>query len=51
MRMVMILLIIMVIIMIIIMIGLILPRKITNPCLQSTSVREVHREIRWNTNK
>merc|ERR1719312_884104 len=31
--------------------GLILPRKITNPCLQSTSVREVHREIRWNTNK
>merc|ERR1711936_393329 len=31
--------------------GLILPRKITNPCLQSTSVREVHREIRWNSNK
>merc|ERR1719312_1867826 len=31
--------------------GLILPRKITNPCLQSTSVREVHRVIRWNTNK
>ena len=31
--------------------GLVLPRKISNPCLQSSSVREVHREIRWNSNK
>jgi len=31
--------------------GLILPRKITNPCLESLPVREIHREIRWNTDK
>ena len=31
--------------------GLILRRKITNPCMEAPSVREVHREIRWNSDK
>merc|ERR1712106_505738 len=31
--------------------GLILPRKISNPCIQSSAVRHVHSEIRWNSNK
>jgi len=31
--------------------GLILPRKVANPCLESSTVREVQREIRWNSNK
>merc|ERR1711892_797453 len=31
--------------------GLILPRKITNPCLESLPVREMQREIRWNSDK
>ena len=28
--------------------GLILPRKIQNPCLESRPVKEMHKEIRWN---
>eukprot|EP00092_Neocalanus_flemingeri_P026564 GFUD01028788.1.p1 GENE.GFUD01028788.1~~GFUD01028788.1.p1 ORF type:complete len:181 (+),score=55.10 GFUD01028788.1:39-545(+) len=31
--------------------GLILPRKITNPCLESLPVREMQREMRWNSDK
>merc|ERR1712241_947943 len=31
--------------------GLILPRKIVNPCIQSPFRRDLHREIRWNTDK
>ena len=28
--------------------GLIIPRKISNPCLSSPSVRDLNREIKWN---
>jgi len=28
--------------------GLILPKKISNPCLESLTVKNLHREIRWN---
>ena len=28
--------------------GLILPRKLQNPCMASTPVQDLHREIRWN---
>merc|ERR1712048_935762 len=31
--------------------GLILPRKIVNPCIQSPFRRDLNREIRWNTDK
>merc|ERR1712106_205028 len=31
--------------------GLILPRKIANPCMESMSVRQVHKEIKWNKSK
>eukprot|EP00092_Neocalanus_flemingeri_P011526 GFUD01012421.1.p1 GENE.GFUD01012421.1~~GFUD01012421.1.p1 ORF type:complete len:195 (+),score=61.79 GFUD01012421.1:81-587(+) len=31
--------------------GFILPRKITNPCLESLPVREMQREMRWNSDK
>ena len=31
--------------------GLILPRKIANPCMESVVVREVHKEIKWNRSK
>jgi hypothetical protein len=27
--------------------GLVLPRKLVNPCMQSAVVREIHREIKW----
>jgi len=30
--------------------GLVLPKKLVNPCMQSAVVREIHREIKW-TNK
>ena len=28
--------------------GLILPKKLLNPCLESRSVKDLHREIKWN---
>jgi len=28
--------------------GLILPKKISNPCMESLTVKNLHREIRWN---
>ena len=28
--------------------GLVLPRKLVNPCLQSNLLREVHKELKWN---
>lgn len=28
--------------------GLIVPRKLANPCLESRSVQDLHRQIRWN---
>merc|ERR1712198_342260 len=31
--------------------GLILPRKIANPCIESPCRRDLHREIKWNSNK
>jgi len=31
--------------------GLILPRKVANPCLQSRGRQQLNREIRWNTDK
>jgi len=31
--------------------GLILPRKIANPCVESPFKRDLHREIKWNSNK
>jgi len=31
--------------------GLILPRKIANPCVESPFRRDLHREIKWNSNK
>ena len=31
--------------------GLILPKKIVNPCIQSPFRRDLNREIRWNTDK
>ena len=31
--------------------GLILPRKLYNPCIVSNSKRDLHREIKWNTDK
>jgi len=31
--------------------GLILPRKITNPCLESLPVKDIQREMKWNKKK
>ena len=31
--------------------GLILPRKIVNPCIQSPFRRDLNREIKWNSDK
>jgi len=31
--------------------GLILPRKLANPCLESKQAVEMHREIKWNSKK
>jgi len=31
--------------------GLIIPQKLSNPCLDSVSVKDLHREIRWNNKK
>ena len=31
--------------------GLILPKKLYNPCIVSNSKRDLHREIKWNTDK
>lgn len=31
--------------------GLILPRKIANPCVESPFKRDLHREIKWNSDK
>jgi len=31
--------------------GLILPRKLVNPCLESKQAVEVHREMKWNAKK
>jgi len=31
--------------------GLILPKKLHNPCIVSNSKRDIHREIKWNTDK
>ena len=28
--------------------GLILPRKLQNPCLESKPVKELHKQLRWN---
>ena len=31
--------------------GLVLPRKLVNPCMQSVVVREINREIKWTSKK
>ena len=31
--------------------GLILPKKLHNPCIVSNSKRDIHRELKWNTDK